>query len=117
MYETNRPYITNVARREENVSETMYKETTPNKPVAGKNHHSSESQTHVLEARADSKVNKICDGFIAVLEQETYRDDHFQNIITAHVCKSPSDLDTALEMIGQLQGMDLGCEKIIQTVC
>lgn len=88
--------------REEDVSETMYRETTPNKSADAQ---SSKRQPRVqgTHGQAESKVNRICDGFIAVLEQGTYRDQHFQNIITAHVCKCPSHLDTALEMIGQLQ--------------
>ena len=52
----------------------------------------------------ESKVNRICNAFLAVLQQPQYRDEYLQNTITAHVCKVPADLEAGLEMIGQLQG-------------
>jgi hypothetical protein len=60
--------------------------------------------------QVDSKVNRICDALLAVLEQEKYQNDHLQNIITSHVCKVPADLEAGLEMIGRLQ-----CKSVDQT--
>lgn len=57
--------------------------------------------------RVQSKVNRICDAFLSVLEQPRYKESHLQNIITSHVCKVPADLKSGLEMIGRLQGEQL----------
>jgi elongator complex protein 1 len=80
----------------EDVSETMYKET---EEVINKSKFSQE--------QVDTKVNRICDAFLAVLEQSKYKDEHLQNIITAHVSKTPPGLEAGLEMIGRLQGTKL----------
>lgn len=77
----------------------MYKETLKTKDQATKAHQSQDA--------IDSKVNRICDTFLTTLEQPQYRNSHLQNIITAHVCKVPADLESGLEMIGKLQGMIL----------
>ncbi|RMZ66090.1 elongator complex 1 [Pyrenophora seminiperda CCB06] len=81
--------------RNEDVSETMYKETLKSKELTNKPRLSHE--------QVENKVNRICDAFLAVLEQSQYKDVHLQNIITAHVSKTPSALDTGLAMIGRLQ--------------
>jgi len=47
------------------------------------------------------KVNDICDAFLVVLSNKTSR---IQNTITAHVCKQPPDLDSALLLIAKLRG-------------
>jgi elongator complex protein 1 len=82
--------------RNEDVSETMYKETLKAKDLVTKSKMSQE--------QIDTKVNRICDAFLAVLEQPQYRDEHLQNIITAHCSKVPPALETGLDMIGRLQG-------------
>ncbi|KAI8934328.1 hypothetical protein NX059_009064 [Plenodomus lindquistii] len=81
--------------RNEDVSETMYKETLKTKELASK---SQLSQDQIAD-----KVNRICDAFLAVLEQPQYKDAHLQNIITSHVSKVPPALENGLEMIGRLQ--------------
>lgn len=78
------------------MSETMYKETIKTKDLADKTKPSQE--------QIETKVNRVCDAFIAVLEQPRYRDNHLQNIVTSHVSKVPPALETGLEMIGELQG-------------
>ena len=80
----------------EDVSETMYKDTLKAKDLVSK---SKLSQEHI-----ETKVNRICDSFLAVFEQAQYKDEHLQNIITSHVCKLPPALETGLEVIGRLQG-------------
>jgi elongator complex protein 1 len=85
--------------RNEDVSETMYKETLKAQDLTMK--------PKASPAQIESKVNRICDAFLAVLEQSQYKEDHFQNLITAHVCKVPADLEAGLEMIGRLQGKSL----------
>lgn len=75
----------------------MYKETLKTKEQVSKPMLSRE--------QVENKVNRICDAFLAVLEQPQYKEAHLQNIITAHVSKTPPDLETGLKMIGRLQGM------------
>jgi elongator complex protein 1 len=77
----------------------MYKETLKAKELNVKSKLSQE--------QIDTKVNRICDAFLAVLEQAQYKDDHLQNIITAHVSKVPPALEAGLEMIGRLQGKSM----------
>jgi elongator complex protein 1 len=73
----------------------MYKETLKSKDQSTK--------AHQTPSAVDSKVNRICDAFLAVLEQPQYKETHLQNIITAHVCKVPADLEAGLEVIGEQQ--------------
>lgn len=80
----------------EDVSETMYKETLKVKELVEK--------SKLSQDKIDTKVNRVCDAFLSVLEQPQYKDIHLQNIITSHVCKVPPALKTGLEMIGRLQG-------------
>lgn len=74
----------------------MYKETLKTKDLVNKSQLSQE--------QVENKVNRICDAFLAVLEQPQYKEAHLQNIITAHVSKTPPALETGLDMIGRLQG-------------
>jgi elongator complex protein 1 len=74
----------------------MYKETLKAKDLT--------MRAKISTAQIESKVNRVCDAFLATLEQSQYKEDHFQNLITAHVCKVPADLESGLEMIGRLQG-------------
>jgi elongator complex protein 1 len=48
-----------------------------------------------------SKVNMICDAFLEALHARN--SSHLQNIITAHVCKNPPDLDAGLNEISRLR--------------
>jgi elongator complex protein 1 len=50
-----------------------------------------------------SKVNLICNAFIAVFEKN--KSTRMQNLITAHVCKEPPDLDGGLRIVSRLRGM------------
>ncbi|KAF2677310.1 elongator complex protein 1 [Lentithecium fluviatile CBS 122367] len=81
--------------RNEDVSETMYKETLKAKYLTTK--------AKLSATLVKSKVNRICDAFLANLELEEYKKTHWQNLITAHVCKVPADLESGLKMIGRLQ--------------
>lgn len=81
--------------REEDVSKTMYKETLP-----GSQHPQDLPSVETLEAK-NSKVNRICDTFLDDLRGRT--STHFQNVVTAHVCKTPPDLDAGLTQIAGLR--------------
>lgn len=63
-----------------------------------------------VAAGEKSKVNRICDAFLQGLEG--LRKSHLQNIITAHVCKSPPDLDSGLSLIGRLRGNLALCSPV-----
>ena len=80
--------------REENVSKTMYKETLPG------DGGSQEPGVESPEAQI-SKVNRICNAFLHALKNRT--STHFQNVVTAHVCKTPADLDAGLTQIAGLR--------------
>ena len=81
--------------REEDVSKTMYKETLPRdrSPQDSPGMETSEAES--------SKVNRICDAFLDALKSRT--STHFQNVVTAHVCKVPPDLDAGLTQIAGLR--------------
>jgi elongator complex protein 1 len=82
--------------RNEDVSQTMYRESSKAKDLVLK--------TGLAPSLAESKVNRVCDAFLSTLQQEQYKKIHWQNLITAHVCKVPADLESGLEMIGRLHG-------------
>ena len=79
----------------EDVSETMYKETIKSKDL--------QTKSSISADQIGSKVNRICDGFVTVLQDPQHKDRRLQNLITAHVSKVPPDLTSGLEMIGRLQ--------------
>ncbi|KAF2025124.1 IkappaB kinase complex, IKAP component [Setomelanomma holmii] len=96
--------------RNEDVSETMYKETLKSTDLARK--------TNMSQTVISTKANRICDAFLAVLQRPQYKDDHLQNIITSHVCKVPPALETGLEMIGRLQASnDSLTDKAAEHIC
>ena len=81
----------------EDVSETMYKDTI-------KIRNSAASQSKLSQFVIETKVNRICDAFLAVFEKPSYKGHYLQNIITSHASKTPPDLETALGMIAEQQG-------------
>ncbi|KAF2635875.1 elongator complex protein 1 [Massarina eburnea CBS 473.64] len=95
--------------RNEDVSETMYKETLKVKDLTTK--------IALSPDQVNSKVNRICDGFLAVLQESQYK-DRLQNLITAHVSKVPADLESGLELIGRLQAaQDPLTERAAEHIC
>lgn len=89
--------------READTAQTIYKETRSEEesrvPNGYTHSNGKPSREAVLSAR--SKVNAICDAFLRVLSSRL--DTNLQNIITAHVCKSPPDLEGGLKIIAQLR--------------
>lgn len=86
--------------REEDVSKTMYKETLSKISSP----RIVEEQASVLKSGSEtSKVNLICNTFLEALHERT--STHLQNIITAHVCKNPPDLDAGLTEISKLRSI------------
>lgn len=81
--------------RDEDVSQTMYRDTTKKStsaPVIAPTGFAVEST---------SKINIICDAFLQELESRAAT--NLQNTITAHVSKSPPDLDGGLLIISNLK--------------
>jgi elongator complex protein 1 len=78
----------------------MYKETLRDAHVDGNASYTTggAGSSNVVP----SKVNRICDGFLEALQ--TRPATNLQNIITAHVCKSPPDLEAGLSAIAKLRG-------------
>ncbi|CAG5182057.1 uncharacterized protein ALTATR162_LOCUS9970 [Alternaria atra] len=96
--------------RNEDVSETMYKETLKTKDLATK--------LRLSQDQVENKVNRICDAFLDLLEKSQYKDAHLQNIITAHVSKTPPALESGLAMIGRLQASsDPLTDKAAEHIC
>ncbi|KAH8821188.1 elongator complex protein-like protein 1 [Xylogone sp. PMI_703] len=104
--------------REEDVTQTMYKET---RVTAQKNGVSPANSTEATEVKAsglvkESKINKICDAVLEVLKTRT--STNLQNIITANVCKSPPALDDGLLVVAQLMKEDEAlAEKAVEHIC
>ncbi|KAK0706398.1 IKI3 family-domain-containing protein [Lasiosphaeria miniovina] len=92
--------------KEEDVSKTMYRDT---KPAAGQALPDSEIQ-------APGKVNTVCD---AVLQRlRTQKNANLQNIITAHVCKSPPALEDGLLVVADLMREDEAlAERAVEHIC
>ena len=84
-----------IVYREEDVSKTMYRETLNNATEVSEQHQANSFDIQ------NSKVNRICDAFLHSLT--SLITTHFQNVITAHVCKSPPDLDAGLSQIAGLR--------------
>ncbi|KAJ5232465.1 hypothetical protein N7468_005421 [Penicillium chermesinum] len=87
---------------EDDVSQTLYKDTLK----ISKNQSAAVAQPDPQipggKTTKGSKVNTICDAFLAVLQNRL--DTNLQNLITAHVCKSPPDLEAGLGLAARLRG-------------
>jgi len=96
----------NLISREEDVTQTMYVET--NRRVCSDsngaitNSFYPRSPDSTIAQRVSSKINRICDSFLRALNGLV--STNLQNILTAHVCKSPPALDEGLAMVTKLRG-------------
>lgn len=91
----------------------MYKETVK-KPSTG----ITTNGTPANESRFDvsTKVNRICDAFLAVLQKRT--ETNLQNIVTANVCKTPPDLEGGLGVVAKLREQDTSlAERAAEHIC
>ena len=96
--------------RNEDVSQTMYKETLTNR----------ESQTppEITTTDQESKINAVCDRFLAIFKDKA--SERLQNTLTAHVCKIPPDLDAALMQIEKIRKSVRDRQKVdalIEHIC
>nr|POE52138.1 elongator complex protein 1 [Quercus suber] len=81
---------------EDDTSKTLYKETMNSKSQTSGNVNGN---TEVPRLGTASKVNDICDLFLRSLDRSQMG---LQNVITAHVCKSPPDLEAGLTLVSRL---------------
>lgn len=107
---------------EEDVSQTMYKETIQKKSSeAITNGHNSAIPASTMNTEAallipKSKINGICDAFLTTLQ--AHKSTNLQNIITASVSKSPPDLEGGLSVISNLREQDEAvAEKAAEHIC
>ncbi|KAF5133760.1 Elongator complex protein 1 [Metarhizium anisopliae] len=95
--------------REEDVTETMYKDTRKSRTQLG-------IETEPVPTRPSSKVNIVCDAILKALQAR--KATNIQNIITAHVCKSPPALDDGLMLVAELMREDEKvAEKAVEHIC
>ncbi|KAH8596498.1 elongator complex protein-like protein 1 [Bisporella sp. PMI_857] len=103
--------------REEDVTQTMYKETRVISAVNGPpKANDTAPMASELRTIGPSKVNKICDTFLGVLKTRTAT--NLQNIITANVCKSPPALDDGLKVVAFLMHDNQTlADKAVEHIC
>lgn len=89
----------------------MYKETLQKFPatadlntkeMVAPNGVGRSAATTIHPAQVISKINRVCDAFLEALKGRQVT--NLQNIVTAHVCKAPPDLDAGLSLVAKLQG-------------
>lgn len=96
--------------REENVAETIYKETL-NSGISHKFELEPAPLTEMQEYMkkklfnpATSKVNKICHAVLDVLlSKEEYKEKYTQSIVTAYASQNPQNLEDALRLISSIE--------------
>ncbi|EHA55569.1 elongator complex protein 1 [Pyricularia oryzae 70-15] len=106
--------------REEDVTQTMYKDTKKSKPAWAPSSTPLPSQENPpsvsLSDPSSSKVNTVCDAVLKELEARNPAS--LQNIITAHVCKNPPALDDGLSVIaGLMKENEALAEKAVEHIC
>lgn len=87
---------------EDDVSQTLYKDTLKT-PKEVQTTVQPETTVSFKPTTKTSKVNRICDAFLATLEKRL--DTNLHNLVTAHVCKSPPDLEAGLQLVARLRGL------------
>ncbi|RHZ73514.1 hypothetical protein CDV55_109099 [Aspergillus turcosus] len=100
---------------EDDVSQTLYKDTlkTPNQVQTTVQ---PENTVSFKPTTKTSKVNRICDAFLATLEKRL--DTNLHNLVTAHVCKSPPDLEAGLQLVARLREQSAEqAEDAIEHMC
>jgi elongator complex protein 1 len=103
-------------RREEDVTQTMYKDTKKSSSSQFPSAAPEVAASTVPEGSSKSKVNKICDAVLAHLASK--KATNLQNIISAHVCKVPPALEDGLTLVAELmQEDDKLAETAVEHIC
>lgn len=103
--------------REEDVSQTLYKDTlkfSKNESAVVAQLDGQPLPSMSKASSKDNKVNVICDAFLAVLKDRV--DTNLQNLVTAHVCKSPPDLEAGLSLVAHLRSMSSSLGRLVISV-
>ncbi|PGH27475.1 hypothetical protein AJ80_00715 [Polytolypa hystricis UAMH7299] len=101
--------------REEDVSQTLYRDTLKRADAEATSAGMVNGEPPVPVTKG-SKVNRICDAFLSVLSNKI--DTNLQNLVTAHVCKSPPDLDAGLQLVAKLREQSTEqAEEAIEHMC
>uniref|UniRef100_A0A093Y853 Elongator complex protein 1 n=1 Tax=Talaromyces marneffei PM1 TaxID=1077442 RepID=A0A093Y853_TALMA len=103
--------------KEEDVSQTLYKDTLKlSKAEADAAAKAGVNAAGPLKSSKDSKINRICDAFLVALKNKM--DTNLQNVVTAHVCKFPPDLDSGLQLVADLRVRNPAqAEEAIEHMC
>ena len=85
--------------KDEDLSKTLYKDSLE---VEDSSVNNTQIQNHPQSGSGTTdKINRICNAFLAALSADPAK--YLQSIITAHVCKRPPDLISALQLISELR--------------
>lgn len=95
--------------KEEDVTQTLYQDTSKQADLAING--TSTSATAIVSNR--NKVNTICDNLISALEKKDA--SYLPNIVTAHVCKRPPDVNAALTLVSSLRQTSSGEADLVVT--
>ncbi|GAD95521.1 IKI3 family protein [Paecilomyces variotii No. 5] len=105
--------------KEEDVSQTLYKDTLKMSKVEAQEQAQlaggapSKQQANPTK---ENKVNRICDAFLEALKNRTAT--NLQNLITAHVCKLPPDIEAGLQLVARLREKSQEqAEEAIEHMC
>lgn len=88
------------------MSQTLYKDTLKALKV-----EVAPENGLTTSAKKGNKVNRICDGFLTALEKRS--DTNLHNLITAHVCKLPPDLESGLRLVARLRGLSFSVSSFL----
>ncbi len=95
--------------RDEDVTQTLYKDTRVYKASDG-------AAPAAVQPTSGSKVNKVCDAILNVLNHR--QSTNLQNVVTAHLCKSPPALDDGLKLVASLMKSDeTMADKAVEHIC
>src|SRR3569833_2571523 len=107
---------THTLGREEDVTQTMYRDTRPSRKTSGFPGATSQGNPPAAPRAQSSKVNIICDAVLGSLQGQ--KNANLQNIITAHVCKQPPALDDGLLVAADLmQDDERLAERAVEHIC
>lgn len=102
---------------EDNVSESMYKETFPKSATEDGEAATKAEIASPNNLSGPAKVNTICDLFLdALAKRDT--PSSMQNKITASLCKSPPDIESGLRIIASIPEHDADrVEAAVEHIC